>query len=279
MAWPLAAAAQEADLDEILARAAGYIAQYEDNLPAVVADERYRQESGLDHAGGPIGLPGARGSRSLPQVRELVSEFLLLHVPGVETQWTTLRHVLKVDGRDVRDSRRRFDGDDLRRSPRETIADWKRLNEESAQYNIGPIGRTINVPTLALVVLRADYQAQFAFRVADARDRVDGFDTVVLAYEELDPPTLVSDFDGEKVYTSGRVWVTPADGRVVRTEFATRFIRSGARVDAKVTVRYGLDRQLEAWVPVQMDEQYLAGRIRIQCVARYSNYRRLDARP
>ncbi|MGH9349749.1 MAG: hypothetical protein ACRD26_21060, partial [Vicinamibacterales bacterium] len=185
LAWPLAPAAQEPDLDELLARAATFIAQYESHLDAVVADEHYRQETG------PAGGPGARGRGPLGGVRELESEFLLLYVPGVEgsAQWAGLRHVLRVDGREVLDSRRRFDGSALRRSTRDTIAEWRRLNEESARYNVGPIG-TINVPTLALAVLRADSQAQFMFRVDDAHDRVDGFDTVVLAYKELDPPTL-----------------------------------------------------------------------------------------
>jgi hypothetical protein len=51
------------------------------------------------------------------------------------------------------------------------------------RYNIGPIARTGIVPTLALTVVRADYQARFAMRMDDDRERVDGRDAVVVAYD------------------------------------------------------------------------------------------------
>ncbi len=275
LAWPLALAAQEPDLDELLARSARFVGQYENNIDAVVADERYRQESGVGSPG--TNMSGARGGRgSLPDVRELESEFLLLHVPGAEAPWASLRHVLRVDGRPVPDGERRFDAA-VARSTRDAIEEWKRLNEQSRTYNIGPIARATNTPTFALVVLRAELQAQFSFRIDDAHERVEGFDTVVLAYQELDPPTLITALDGEKVYASGRIWMTPDDGRVIRTEIAMRSGRPSARVDARVIVQYGIDPQIQTWVPVQMEEQYQAGRFRVRCVARYTKYRWLDA--
>jgi hypothetical protein len=275
----LIGSAREPDLRELLARVAAYIEQYERELGTLVSQERYRQQSGVVTGGfSDTPAPGRLGAGTvappIPETRELFSEFLVLRLPGTNAQWAGYRNVIEVNGRRVRDRVRRFDAQLFQTATADAVALWTKLNEESSRFNIGPVARTINVPTLALIVLRGDRQAQFKYRIQNA-ERVDGVDTVVIAFEELEPPTLVSDPQGAKIYTSGRVWVTPAEGSVLRTEFAAR-PAPGARPLARVTVRYARDKRLNAWVPSQMEEEYYAGAVRVSGLARYSDYRRFE---
>jgi hypothetical protein len=198
----------------------------------------------------------------------------MLPVPGLDTR-VGFRNVLKVNGRAVRDRDRRFNALLLEKRYEDAIEFGRQLNEESARYNIGPITRTVNVPTLALMVVRADYQARFSMRVDDERERVDGRDAVVVAYEELDPPSLVAGAEGQTVFTSGRAWIAPEDGMVLRTELIIRLPRIATPL-ARIIVRYGRDERLDAWVPAQMEEEYLFRQNRVYCLARYSNYKRFE---
>ena len=267
LAIPLAVVAQEPDLDEVLARAATWVARYERELGALVAEERYTQEASVIPA-------GSSRAHALPHARELLSEFVMLPVPGLDTR-VGFRNVLKVNGRAVRDRERRFNALLLEKRYEDAIEFGRQLNEESSRYNIGPITRTVNVPTLALTVVRADHQARFAMRVDDDRERVDGRDAVVVAYEELDPPSLVEGPDGRSVFASGRAWIAPADGMVLRTELILR-LQKGATPLARIIVRYARDERLDAWVPTQMEEEYLFRQNRVYCLARYSNYKRFE---
>lgn len=265
--------AQEPDLDDLLTKAARYVERYERELGGLIADERYAQESGPDPNSSYSGT--RRGPPPQPERRKLFSEFVLLQLPGTPARWAGFRNVLEVNGRGVRDRERRFDSLRFQKHPDDAVEYWRALNEESSRFNIGPITRTVNLPTLALTVLRPDSQVQFTFRIRDAHERVDREDAVVLDYEELDPPTLVSDPQGQSVYTSGRLWLTSEDGRPIRTEFVIRPMRHGLPL-ARITVRYGRDPRLNAWIPTQMEEEYFVARVRVRCVATYSNYRRFE---
>jgi hypothetical protein len=61
----------------------------------------------------------------------------------------------------------------------------------------------------------------------------------------------------------------------VRTEFVTRFAPDQPPF-ARITVRYGRDPRLGAWVPIEMKENYSFYGIRLECLARYANYRRFE---
>jgi hypothetical protein len=80
---------------------------------------------------------------------------------------------------------------------------------------------------------------------------------------------------GTSVFTSGRLWITPHDGRLVRTELISRLDRQ-ARALGTITVEYGNDNRLAAWVPLLMSEEYFVGTVRVWCVAEYTNYRRFE---
>jgi hypothetical protein len=199
--------------------------------------------------------------------RTLRSDYLLVRFP--ETRgWVPFRDVYEVDGHAVRDREDRLmallvDAHPDRRKQAE------RIREESARFNLGPGTYDINVPTFALQFLLPDVAPRFRFHEA-ATARLDGVETVVLEYREEAHPTIIRGAADEDVPASGRVWVVPGDGRVVRTRLETR---SGGK-RTTIDVRYDHDARLDAFVPVEMREQHEAGGDSLDCRASYTNYRR-----
>jgi hypothetical protein len=151
---------------------------------------------------------------------------------------------------------------------------WRRLSEESARYNIGSITRTLNVPTFALLVLHPGNQARFSFTAA-GEDHATKVPTCDVAFQETDSPTIVRSGVGADVPTSGTFRLEAATGRVVRSELIAGSTTAG--VALKAIVQYERDRKLQLWLPREMREEYVArSGERLQCVARYSNYRRAE---
>ena len=67
------------------------------------------------------------------------------------------RDVFQVDGRAIRDHEDRL-MKLVTQPASDSIAQAKRMADESARFNLGSIVRTINMPTLALMFLRSDMQ-------------------------------------------------------------------------------------------------------------------------
>src|SRR5215208_248849 len=124
------------DRREIEQRTASYVADYQRQLTAIVADEHYMQE--------------VRGQipedTEAPKARTLRGEVFFLFA-AAEREWMAIRDVREVDGAaleagtDVRET--------LRTLPAGRVAD--RMKAYNARYNIGRITRNINEPTLALL--------------------------------------------------------------------------------------------------------------------------------
>ena len=262
------AGAQEARLRDVLARAGAYVQDYHRRITTVVADEHYVQRS--------MAASGARdeapeGAGDVIEARELRSEFMLLPgIPG-EGGWFAFRDVLEVDGRPVNSQRGRLEGW-LAESRAGFMRRARALALEQARYNIGPVVRTINVPTLALEILMPANQERFRFRRAGTARHADP-GVAAVTFEERRRPTMIRTPEGRDVRASGTLWIETATGRVVRTE-----LRTGGRgqVDAAIAVGYGLVPRLEMLLPASMEERYVAGGVRVTCTATYSNYRRFE---
>jgi hypothetical protein len=225
------ATAQEPSLEALLQTVAAYVARYERDYSAIVSRERYEQQ---------IFRGGGR------EVRTLESEMAL--VATEREGWVFFRDVYAVDGQPVRDRQDRLvalfqsSSADLR-TPADVIA------AESARYNLGPIARTINVPTLPLLFLREGMQPRSTFRLGGTTT-VAGIRAREVRFEESSLPRVIATPDDAAA--SGRVWVDPANGTIVRTEFQLR--SEGA--SAKLVVTYARDSKLTIWLPVEMTEDY-----------------------
>lgn len=269
-------AASEPTLDEVLVRAATYVAQYQSKLRGIVAEETYRQNMMVLATGRPIGA-GAR-SRQTREGRELKSDLLLVKL-GDEDFWMQFRDVFEVDRKPVRDRDQRLyklfvDGTADARTLAENI------QQESARYNLGPVMRTINVPIMAMFMLDRSVQAGVRFEQGKAGNvkRFEGLADHaaiwLLEYRESRKGTMVRGENNRDVPSHGRIWVDSTDGRVLQTELISEDV--GLR--AEVNVTYRREPGFDLLVPGEMRELYIIRRseTRIDGRATYGRFRQFS---
>jgi len=249
------ASQQTEDLTAVLSRAAAYVAEYEDvHLGNVLAAENYLQEASAGRFG--------------REQRRTQSDFLIVMMGGDRFG---VRRVNRVDGAEVQSQESSFEAmmDDSAEGLRRRIT---ALKKESAKYNIGVVQRDINLPTFALRVARKQESGRFAFRKQDT-DKVSGVETWEVAFQERRSPTLVHGNQGESLLSSGALWIEPATGRILKTEFKVENPFSKPPVTAQVVVTYKPDAKLGMLVPAEMTERYDSDVTSIRCTANYSNFR------
>lgn len=265
---PLMLRAQDPSLEVVLARAGAYVASFRSQLSGIVSEERYEQR---------VRVRGSFGTS--PQRAVLRSDFLLVRLPGVDRH-VEFRDVFEFNGRATRDRDDRLARLFLNPSA-SSVAQARNIVMESARYNVGPIYRTVNTPTLALLFLAPTFQGRSTFTRLDsaAEPSLELTETMspaerqfwVLEFEETSRPTLVSGEGRKDLPARGRFWVDPVDGRVVTTELIVK----DEKVEATVDVRYRFDAKAGQAVPVEMRELYQGPNgVSVDGTATYSNFRR-----
>jgi hypothetical protein len=257
-------ASQAPSLDQVLKAGAVYIAEYEKAFSAVVSEEVYTQRV--------IGEIARAGREE----RTLKSDLLLMQVR--DAGWVTFRDVFEVDGHKVRDRSDRLVSLILK-PPADASEQVTRIAEEGARFNLGPIARTLNTPALALMFLRGPAQERSRFRLARVTT-IDGQRLAEVEFVETAVPRMVRTVD--EAPASGRFWLAPESGRVVRTELT--MVSGGSRL--KILVTYRMQERIGLLAPVTMEESYelggggtiastafVAGGSRIEGSATYTNFR------
>jgi hypothetical protein len=245
-------------LNVLLAAAAAYLDTYEQTFSAVVAEEQYTQTM----KGPPDGVVFSAD----PPRRDLRSDVMVLNLGA--SDWVEFRDVYEVDNSPLPDHEGRLQRLFQAASP-DTISVAQRFANESARYNIG-VARTVNVPTMALAYLSRRNQFRSAFELAGG-EGIHGVLTQVVKFREIAMPSLVETPSGA-VSVSGRFWIEPVSGDVLRTEL-TCVVMSPRKLTGRTTVEYGLAPTLKLLVPVQMDEEYHSGGQVDRGHATYSNFR------
>ena len=244
-------------LDEVLERAASYVARFHTQLAEIVAEETYEQ----------IVYNSARFTNSVlaSAPRRTLRSDLMLVKPANVDRYVEFRDVFEVDGEAVRDRQERMAA--LWRTG--SAASSVRLGailEESARYNIGGIQRNINTPLMTLMFLSTRYQKRFSFKhVAKSRpvftdDHGAGSSAVFrvgtemwnIEFEEKRGSTIIKRPNGGNLRSRGRFWIDPDTGAVLISEL----IVDGGGVLAKVTVSYQSEPLMGFLVPVEMRESY-----------------------
>lgn len=266
----------EPTLDQVLARAAAYVNDYVERSSLLVAEERYVQEirrsdnnpvaGNLSRTNPGGGFSSGGGVRKRQVLR---SDYLLVRLGG-GGGWMPFRDVFEVNGSTVADRNDRLTKLFLDPSPT-SFDQATRIMVDSTRYNVGSVTRTVNIPTLALMFLHPEIRGRFAFTHA-------GVDTVAsravwaVEYRERSRPTLIKTTRGRDLPATGRVWIDPATGAVLRTAMTA----ADPLVRAAVTTTYREDVALQFWVPDQMDEHYVTGSDADEILgyATYTNFRR-----
>jgi hypothetical protein len=256
-------AAQAPALDVVLDRLSAYLRDYETKVIELAADEQYKQW---------IKRRSGYGGDTVSR-RNLKSMYFLVRLPDGRA-WFGFRDVTRVDGRDVSRQGRPMEqvlGERTSDAYDEALA----IMRENAKYNIGDVYRTINLPLQALDLLHPQYRDRFDFKAA-GRERVEGRETAVVAFQERSMPGLVSDGFGGELLAYGRVWIEPTTGAVFRTEL--RFNGKAARYlkESSIRVDYQRDQRLQVLLPSEMEETYGLDIEVLHGVATYRNYRRFE---
>ena len=281
-AWVTTLPAQEPDLDTVLARVTAYAAEFERRLSFLVAEEHYVQE--VRREVGPSTSPLSR-PQTVPsnyQKRVLRSDYLLVRLAD-DAGWLPFRDVFDVDGRKVRDREDRLTSLFLKPSA-DRFEQARRITDDSSRYNIGPVLRTINIPTLAMQFVHPKVVSRFVFE-RERMERVRGVQALRMAYNERQRPTVIRT-DRRRQATGGGIvadddlpvhgkfWVDPATGVILKTTLAA----ADGFLATTITVTYRAEATIGIWVPAQMEESYRATNDTryITGLARYDKYRRFQ---
>jgi len=246
-----------------------YAARYPAEMRFILAHERYDQEvrSRAGSYGTTAGMVTAR--------RSTEASVAFAHV--ADGAWLMSRQVSQVDGRPVESTPLAID----QLGEAEVLRQLKQTVEEGARWNIGSVHRTINTPTLVLWFLVDPLWTRFRFRSAGVERTAAGMCRVI-RYEEVGRPAIM-DVNGSRVPSSGRIWVLPDSGAVVRTELVLEAARTPGRGPspghrATIAVEYMYYPDARLWVPATMTERYEDPAVReadvIVTRATYSAYQR-----
>ena len=267
--------AQEPSLEDVLSRAASYVAAFRKQLSEIVAEETYRQEVAYTSR---IGV-------AVPILPRTLKSDLVLIKPADADRYVELRDVFEVNGEQVRPRQSRLEKL-LRDDSGRANASIQSIINESASYNIGTVTRNINTPLMALQFLDAAHQPGFRFKhvqkatrpvFKDAQDQAVNEAPVfrvstemwTIEYEERARQTLIRSPNGDRLPAHGRFWINPTNGSVLISELVV----DGLGVIATVTVSYQSEPLMGFLVPVQMRETYIRGGERIAGHAEYGKFR------
>ena len=235
---------------EILKRAAAYVEQQAELLPQLVAEERSSQ----------LLRPRARNSTS-PKVIETRADFAWIRLDGIPEP-IGVRDVREVDGKAVGTPGRL---EQLLRQPTSSsVATAQAFLAESAQHNVGPLWRNVNLPTTALFFLHQTLQSRFSWRL----DVTAGSPTLVLSFKERERPTVIRGFysDPDRV-----------TGAVQRTELRTEARDlAGRKTYYQLLVDFAIDQSLQLLLPQRLREHYETDTEVVEGTAEYANYRRFE---
>ena len=255
-AEPAATAGGASELDALLERAGAYASRYADSFRNVVAEEHCRQ----------WWQDGAQ-----TYARTTRADMAFVRLPGA-LPWGTFRDVFERDGQPLRPQDGRLEAI-FARSKADAIEQANSILRESARQNLGPVYRTANVPTLALLFLLPENRPRFTFELKGRR-KFEGLTGLEVAFKEATRPTLVRDRWKNDMPARGRFWIDPGRGTVLRSEVAYRF--QGQYQDVGfVSTEYRREPGLDIFVPAEMSELYeIPGTGRVEVTSRYSRYRR-----
>ncbi|HEX2341382.1 MAG TPA: hypothetical protein VHI98_12960 [Vicinamibacterales bacterium] len=252
-------------LEDVLIRAAEYVLRFERVIPSVVAEEHYRQR--LLFIQPPA--PGSRGSRPADDAQrtELKSDFLMVRSQDTD-MWIPFRDVFEVDGKPVRAREERLTKLLMDASGSSHDRAW-RLTEEGARYNIGPVQRTVNVPTQALQFLLPSNQPKSVFRRAGV-DRVGHVPVWEVRFEEIGLPTLIRTTGGASLPATGTFWIDPTTGAVLRSMIRTK----QPSFRSEIVVTFETHDAVNVRLPAELKEKYEGNGYELDGTATYSRFRK-----
>jgi hypothetical protein len=242
-----------------------YLSDYESQLSSVIADERFDQKFVSVRTRNVSLGTMARVKRTIE------SEVSFLRLPG-NNEWLGFRDVRKIDGFPPRNPGSRLT--DLLQRGGDVLAQARAIANAGAAHNLG-LPRTVNLPTAVLEILHQSHRARFRYSPAGA-ETVRGTAVSVIAVQETARPTVVRQPDGGNIVSSGRAWVEPKTGRILRVEwfYDSEAVDPAIAVRPKLLVDFDFYPALGILVPTRMEEVFAVPYGTGDGTATYKNFRR-----
>jgi hypothetical protein len=271
-AQPHDPAAGDGPLAALLDGAGKYVRRYPEDLRGVVAEEVSKQWLRTDYSSG--------GSSTTTETvaRTWRAELVTAATPG-PLPWETFRDVVEVDGVSLGDREGRLARLLGAASP-DALAEAQRMQGDNSRYNLGAFHRSVSLPTLALLLLLPENQERLDLTRGGERT-IAGRRSVEVEFREVATPTLVHDDRGRDVPSSGRFWIDPSSGAVLRSEVDYELPLYDAqdvnlRQRGYVVTEYRAEPGFDVLVPNTMRELWTTP-MRVEATARYPRYRRACA--
>jgi hypothetical protein len=242
------------DTETILAKLDGYLATYEPELSAVVADEVVIQEIKSVYSGN--------------RTKRMEGPFAFLRLPG-ELEWMGFRDIARINGVAVSTSGPSL-SDLLATTGADAMAQAKLLVTESSKHNLG-MPRTMNMPGLPLELLSPVYRVRYDIK-SGGRERVRGRDTQVLTFAERGLPPIIFSADNN-LQSSVRAWIDERSGALWRAEVRVSGPKT-REIPYRLRVEFDMNQALGLLVPVTMREEFWADLSTGRGDYTYSNFRR-----
>jgi hypothetical protein len=240
--------AQQPTLEDVLAKAAQYVAAFTDPSRALVCEEAYEHTyyRRMMNTGG--------GSERVPQnTRRWVAEKVVLATPVDEKAgfpWIEFRDIVSLDRKPARDGVSRLPA--LLIEPKvPDVAAAMTITRESTNTQAGRLERMVLLPRLTSVFLHAANQPRFTFTKGGSRT-IQGVKTMEVKFQEKGAPTIVKTGSGQDAPSSGSLWIDPATGAVLGS-----FLKNGdsSALYDELTTSYALDQATSLWLPVSLVEK------------------------
>jgi hypothetical protein len=263
----------------ILSSAMRYVMNYEQQFALLVSEEHYVQE--LQRPPN----PGDNLSRTNPgggmraggalNIQNIKSDFVLVQLGMDGEGWMPFRDAFELKGKKLRNRDDRLLKLFLE-NDKNAFEKAARFNEASTKLHLGNVARTINIPTLGMMLLHPRVNERFEF-TDGGEETIAGRVLRKTVYREAARPTLIKTTRGRDLALTGTIWIDPFSGTVVKTEMNA----ADPAVRCQVTVTFRKDDAVEMWVPDKMEEYYKAALAvdDILATATYTNvrkYRRSD---
>ena len=127
--------------------------------------------------------------------------------------------------------------------------------------------------TFALAFLQPATRSRFSFR-EEGEVPVDGQPAAQIGYEERARPTVFLGRDNRDLPVRGSFWIAPDTGALLRSSMQLTIEVNLDRADVDIIVTFKPSPELAGlWVPSEMHEIYTTAAMKLDCVARYGNYR------
>ena len=267
-------ASTEAAVTQLVALASGWTSRFENGLSGMLFRERFLQRTMVSHterqsdsASELVKVP-ENTTRLVPREVLLEASVFMLKPPS-SRDFVLYRDVYRVGTEDVSP-----DAERLRKlfaaGTADSLRQARAITDGSARFTLVGIPRRIDAPTMAFAYLAGGMLPGLRVRATE-RDRINGLDVIVVEFQEAARPTVVRGPANEDVPASGRFWIHPESGAVVRAQVVLNAGATKGRVD----VTLELNQALGAWVPKEMREVWETGAASVTVLAQYDRFERL----